>query len=141
MAKQDSLCVAKNVMRDVSMHHEVDVVTSLEWHGSHVMCKKHMHDAYLSCAQQCRRNVLFHGVYVVDCVSFCVHGLYLCIGIVRQAVSVLMVCETCVSCFCFSTDLNASPVAACQNDAMTGRAFEGALLEVDGNTDMNKVDA
>ena len=75
MVKQDTLCVAKNVMRNVSVHHEVDVVTSLKWHGSHAMCKEDMHFAYLSCAQQCRRSVLLHGVYVGGCVSFCVHGL------------------------------------------------------------------
>ena len=45
-----------------------------------------------------------------------------------------------MSCFLFSTDFNASPVAARQNDAMAGRAFEGALLEADGNTDANKVE-
>ena len=39
-----------------------------------------------------------------------------------------------------STDLDASPVAARQHDAMAGRAFEGTLLEMDGNTDVNKME-
>ena len=75
IVKQDTLCVAKNVMRNVSMQHEVDVATSLKWHGSHVMYKKRPAFAYLCCAQQCRCRVLCHGVCVVYDVSFCVHGL------------------------------------------------------------------
>ena len=51
-----------------------------------------------------------------------------------------MVCEQMCLRFLFSTDINASPVAARQNDAMAGRAFEGALLKGDGNTDLNNVD-